>query len=222
MKLHTLNPSNCIFCDFRATYDELPVCRHCLSKLQKVLERKCKNCSKTPDECSCNKAQNIRFLFFFECLSSRIIVYWLKTSFEQRKMDFFVELMIRNSDIDPNTFDGVTYVPRWKRNIKIYGYDQAEQMARSVSRIFGIPLVHALKRVGKGNQKLLSFRMRKTRAKDMFALRHKPDEKFKKLLIVDDIITTGATITACAEILRDGFAKQVIPIVLAKTNHSKI
>lgn len=136
-------------------------------------------------------------------------------------MDFFVELMIKNSGINPREFDGVTFVPRLKRNLKKYGYDQAEQMAKSVSEIFGIPFIRALKRVGKDEQKLLSYSQRKLKAKDKFALSYIPEEKFRKILIVDDIITTGATIDACAEKLRKGFAKEVVTLVMAKTNYQK-
>lgn len=47
------------------------------------------------------------------------------------------------------------------------------------------------------------------------------EERFKKILLVDDIYTTGATIKACSELLRESVSDAVVPMVIAKTNYLK-
>ena len=56
--------------------------------------------------------------------------------------------------------------------------------------------------------------------KNRFVIRSDYDTevKYKKLLLVDDVTTTGATIQACADILRGAVARAVIPLVIARTD----
>jgi len=81
-----------------------------------------------------------------------------------------------------------------------------------------VPVVHALKRRGFYAQKLLSKIQRKEHARRIYKLKRVPKNQYKKLLLLDDIITTGATILACKAVLKTGIAKSVVCAVLARTN----
>ena len=72
-------------------------------------------------------------------------------------------------------------------------------------------------------QKLLSAKERRANMKNRFYIGQEitEQEKFRRLLIVDDVCTTGATVKACADILRGSVAKSVTAMCLARTELSK-
>lgn len=76
-------------------------------------------------------------------------------------------------------------------------------------------------RRGGGEQKLMSANARKRHIKGLYTPNGSicDGEKGKRYLLFDDVTTTGATVRACAEILRDsGIAKSVRVLTLANTN----
>lgn len=83
------------------------------------------------------------------------------------------------------------------------GYNQAEVMAQAISRQTGIPVVPLVERtVDTLPQKELTPEKRAKNLKNAFKVR-KNGVKFKRILIIDDIYTTGATVDAMAGILLD-------------------
>lgn len=120
--------------------------------------------------------------------------------------------------------DGVAYVPRDARRRRKYGFDQAKELAAAASRVLGVPLVSLLSRRRHGKaQKLLSAKERRANMKNRFYIGQEitEQEKFRRLLLVDDVCTTGATVKACADILRGSVAKSVTAMCLARTELSK-
>lgn len=218
MKVDLFSPQVCIFCGINACHDELPVCCKCIHSLNALVTAKCKKCGKTPMNCDCKDSEGIRFAFFFGSLASRKIIYNFKYTSSKREIRFLAELLVHSINISPGSFDGVTYVPRSKRNIRKHGYDQSKKLAEAISQIYNIPFVTALKRRDGKEQKLLGISERKKNVKNKYSLSYIPEEKFKRVLLVDDITTTGMTLKACSQILRKGFAKSVVAAALAKTN----
>lgn len=118
--------------------------------------------------------------------------------------------------------DAVCWVPvPWRRRAT-RGFDQAEQLARPVARALGVPALAALRRVRSAEQ---AGRMKHERAeaargafavKRLFELRCPPPER---ILLVDDVVTTGATARACAEELLCGGAKRVHLLCAASAHH---
>ena len=126
-------------------------------------------------------------------------------------------MLVETTGINVKEYTGVTYVPRSRKNIRRYGYDQSRIMAEEISKIYNIPLLELLGRRKGRDQKLLSIKDRFRTSKEKYEPRNIPEEKYKKILLLDDICTTGATIKACAEILRKNSANHVVPLVIAKT-----
>lgn len=81
------------------------------------------------------------------------------------------------------------------------GYNQSEMLARGVSKVTGLPIVRYAvirKQFGK-SQTSLTRMEREENVRDVFELKDGDMLKGKHVLIIDDIITTGATTLACAE-----------------------
>ena len=214
-------PTVCALCGINACKSDLPVCSDCIHELHALLRCRCGVCGKPPASCECGGPANLRFLFFFGNSASRRLIYHVKNRADERAVRFLVSLLIGTYGIDASRYDAVTYVPRRKRRVLRYGYDQSRLIAKCVADELGLPLVTTLIRRGRGEQKLLSAAERKKHIEKLFFPAEDLSEKYKgkRYLLADDISTTGATLAACAGILRRaGIASKVTAIALAKTN----
>jgi ComF family protein len=100
--------------------------------------------------------------------------------------------------------DLIIPVPLHRHRLKQRGYNQSEIIARGISEITGIPVENHL--IGrKKNVRSQTTMNRQERFENMataFSLcDYHPDLNEKKILIIDDIITTGATLEACSQVL---------------------
>lgn len=112
-------------------------------------------------------------------------------------------------------WDGLVPVPlhwvrRWRR-----GFNQAEVLARAVGRRHGIPVLRrALSRVRATPRQHGDVEARRRNVRDAFAVR--ADVAGRRLLLVDDVFTTGATADACAAALLRAGAAEVGVLTLAR------
>ena len=101
-------------------------------------------------------------------------------------------------------FDGIdAIIPMpitWLRCLQ-RGYNQSEEIAKGIHEITGIPVYDkVVKRTKfKGSQTQLNTRERRENVQNAFFLKQPEKIRGKHLLLIDDVITTGATVTACAE-----------------------
>ena len=98
------------------------------------------------------------------------------------------------------------------------GYNQSELLARMVSDNTGIPVADILKRrLSRSKQSMRSRRERHTALKNAFVLKSKCFVAGKNILLLDDVLTTGATLHAAAKVLLKDGAASVTVLVLART-----
>ena len=99
----------------------------------------------------------------------------------------------------------VTCVPGHRDHQLERGFNQAERLARGFARRAGLPYAPLLRRTRHGaRQSGLDRAARAANVKDAFALREEQDgvlRKLKRVLIVDDVYTTGETLAHCAQVL---------------------
>ncbi|MGN1422861.1 MAG: ComF family protein [Oscillospiraceae bacterium] len=115
-------------------------------------------------------------------------------------------------------YDALAPVPSSFGSILRRGYAPAEYIAREMSRRSGVRVLTALSATRvKSEQKRLSASQRRENASGAFELSDENIIRGKKILLIDDICTTGATLSACAELLRKAGAAQVGGAVFAKT-----
>lgn len=115
-------------------------------------------------------------------------------------------------------FDVVVAVPMARKKERRRGYNQAELLARAVSRRVGIGCDMTLltRREERATQSTLPKRERAANVRGAF--RAATSVKGRSILVVDDICTTGETFRACAnELLRAG-ASRVCAIAVAKAS----
>ncbi|MBN2727871.1 MAG: ComF family protein [Bacteroidales bacterium] len=100
-----------------------------------------------------------------------------------------------------NTIDAIIPVPLHRKKERIRGYNQALVIAEGMSETLGKPIIaDALVRVEFTETQTKKKRWdRYENVKNMFGVKNEDKIKEKHLLLIDDVITTGATIEACAK-----------------------
>ncbi|MFH1653049.1 MAG: ComF family protein [Pseudomonadota bacterium] len=132
---------------------------------------------------------------------------------------FFVkELTDRVSMRD---YDLIIPVPLYKRRLFSRGYNPAAELAKKLGKRIDTKVdLHLLKRVIKGKQQVgLHVKERLENQKGLYAVDDNSLDKLsgRNILLIDDVLTTGATVNECAKVLKKGGAKQVDLITLART-----
>jgi ComF family protein len=119
---------------------------------------------------------------------------------------------------------GIIPVPLHSTKLRERGYNQSEYIARGISEVTDIPVCKSFLKRHKytSSQTQLTAVERKDNVGDAFSVdeRSKISIERKTFLIVDDVITTGATIEACAEVLMDNGASAVVAASVAIADHS--
>ncbi len=126
------------------------------------------------------------------------------------------QLMVRAIPRHLN-FDFVMPMPmhwyrQWRR-----GFNQAELLARPVARLYGTPVSRHLRRVRLGKvQAGLGAEARRENLKRAFQVKRTGEIAGKKILLIDDVLTTGSTLHAAAAALKAAGAAQVVSLTLAR------
>ena len=119
-------------------------------------------------------------------------------------------------------------VPLYIKKQKSRGYNQSEELAKELSKILKIPVISdclikikntesqmKLKKAEREKNLLNAFTITKNCATSEVA-----QFKNKKIFLVDDVYTTGATMQECAKVLKNAGAKQVWGITIAREEYS--
>lgn len=108
-------------------------------------------------------------------------------------------------------FDLIVPVPLHARRERQRGCNQAQLLAQGVGVRINVPVVAALMRVRATSpqSRLSSLRARRSNVENAFAIREDADISGKKILLVDDVRTSGSTARACAKALLQGGAREV-------------
>lgn len=114
--------------------------------------------------------------------------------------------------------DIITWVPVSKQRKRERGYDQAYLLAESVSRKLGIPVVSTLKKAVH-NTTQSSIKDKEARKANVLGVYEVTAPKAaigKRILLIDDVFTTGATISECSRMLLTAGAENVSCAVFAR------
>ncbi len=115
-------------------------------------------------------------------------------------------------------FDAVVPMPlhwmrRWKR-----GFNQAELLAQFVSKQSGVPLRRLVRKRRTAAQAGLTNAKRRANVAGAFVVSKRSSVKGLRLLLIDDVLTTGATASSCARALKTAGAARVAVLTLARAD----
>lgn len=223
-------PDRCMLCD-RVLKTSETLCAECGKKLLTYpVPSDCKKCGLGLKDCVCSKRMfysSMTSPFIYEG-SARSALHRLKfrnrtdliKPFAER---MFIALMQRDK---LNGIDVITYIPMLPSNEKKRGYNQAKLLAEELSSLSGIPVKPLLYRfMSADTQHSLGLYRRKGNILGAFepCPGHIGDIENKRILVVDDIATTGATSSEAAKTLLIFGAEDVDCCVaaMAKLNNKK-
>ena len=119
---------------------------------------------------------------------------------------FLLESIVPENAIDEKTV--VTEVPRRRRNVMEYGYDQSRKIAIVLANVLGIRYETLLVRKGfSKEQKNLDYHQRHQNVSGKFRALHKSE--ISKIMIVDDVLTTGNSFSECVRQIRSVYGNNV-------------
>ena len=95
------------------------------------------------------------------------------------------------------------------------GWDQIQLITVLLRKYWNIPVLNILRRRKSGPQKLLGYEERKLNIKGKIKLRYSAKDLPEKILLLDDVFTTGATGSECAKVLLNAGVSEVDMLTLA-------
>jgi competence protein ComFC len=120
--------------------------------------------------------------------------------------------------VDWREVDVLVPVPLHPRKQRERQFNQAEWLAAAAGKAFGKPVLRRnLRRVkDTRTQTALDARARRANLREAFRVRNAEDVAGKRVALVDDVFTTGATLDACAKVLRGTGARDIIVLTVAR------
>ena len=116
----------------------------------------------------------------------------------------------------------MTWVPVSKKRLRQRGYDQARLLAESACRRWDTKPVALLRKVADNPAQSGLTEAAARRANVLGVYEALPEAAGKRVLLIDDICTTGATLTECVRVLKDGGAESVACAAVALTREKKV
>lgn len=205
--LELFYPTKCTFCHKLTGGDK--VCKSCAEKL--------------PLTTAGGQAQ--KFPFIGQCLSPLYYEGDVRKSLHRYKFGglshycaVYAQFMAKSIDENRISCDIITWVPLSRKRLRQRGYDQAKLLADQLSEITGIECRRLLKKTRNNPAQSGTGGAEKRRANVSGVYTALSPEKIsgKSILIVDDIVTTGATLSECGRMLMSAGAREVKAVTVAR------
>lgn len=200
--LRLLTNTNCIVCGNES--EGYRLCRRCIEII---------NAPPSPVFLRHNNIQVYYYGLYKENLRDFIIAYKYHNHHSLSKE--FSQMLYNTIQTHQLDFDIIAYVPATKSAKKKRGYDHMRLIAKALSKMTNVPCVDTLTTVRDTDQ--LTTQDRQEAVKGKFKIL---DEKAhlisgKRILLIDDVYTTGSTMKETYNILKSSGADTVIPLVIA-------
>jgi ComF family protein len=210
----TFAPHDCLGCGAEGVL----LCSECRGLFSQIPERcyRCKKLStgnKTCASCRSSSAlHTVRAVTVYDFIA-KDVVWLLKFRGAQAAASEMAALMAV-FDFDENAL--FVHIPTATTRVRQRGYDQARLIARELSRATGIVSLSLLTRMGQHHQVGASRERRVTQLKTAFRVTNPDAVKDADIILIDDVLTTGATLEAAAKTLKTAGAKRVDALVFAQ------
>lgn len=207
----------CMICD-DICYVQQNLCRECKTNHYRITGEICYKCGMPKDDCNCN---NNSFRFFMSVCAPFYYkdgpgkaVRKLKQNDNKNIVDNLSDEMVneilkRYKGCD---FDYCTFVPMYKKEEKKKGFNHAQLLAEAIAQKLAIPCLPLLKKDIKTNaQHKTPAHLRNGNISAVFSYReiNGVDITDSRILLCDDVLTTGTTLNECTKVLLFNDAAEV-------------
>lgn len=172
----------------------------------------CKGCSKK------TKLRRVWAVSLYDGVVKKVI--WHFKYKYVRAASAVLAAMIKDAVVLPK-YDLVTFIPTASTRVRSRGFDHAELLAHACALEMNMPCRRLLERTTQTRQVGATRKDRMLHMEQAFRLRvHSSTLQHKRVLIVDDVVSTGATLMAAAKVLKRGGARSVDAVVVARNTRS--
>ena len=224
-------PNQCLLCS-ELIGQEGAFCRSCWSKLQFITEPKCNICSHPFEYLIAENLLCPKCLVQKPSYDKAIVVFRYNTVIKKVIADFkyrdttylskkFAKILFDRYKNEIGACDFIVAVPLHKKRLRKRKFNQAVILGRDLAKLsekrFFYDLLLRIKNTTP--QVELRKKQRQKNLKNAFRLNEKYSSNIigKKILLIDDVTTTGTTLENCAEILKKFGAAKVVTLTIAKT-----
>lgn len=202
-------PYNCVLCDRLVSYTDNALCQRCRTMLADRYYTPIRN------DLYCIYLDGaISFLAYDTAVQKLVVSYKEKTV--KQLMPFFIAGMCMNYRKYDIAVDCVTAVPMTGKKKRQRGFNQAVHLAKGFSKQMNLHYTSLLERThDSDDQKKLSRKERMDNVKGLFRCIARV-EAYCSVLIIDDIMTTGATLNECAYILKKNGVNRVFSLTIGR------
>lgn len=218
--LHVVFPNNCICCGRSLVKGERYVCLHCLNEIHPTNYAKTESNKVSERFIGKVDVENACALYFFEPKSKiRTLIHHLKYKGNSGIGIYLGEKLGQKLISSPyyQDIDYIVPVPlHWRRKLK-RGYNQSEMIATGIENVTGwkVKKECLYRRKYNKTQTHKNMQERWENTRDIFAVKHSEHIEGKHILLVDDVLTTGATLESCAKALKSAAKVKVSIATLA-------
>ena len=221
--INIIFPKKCISCGKKGGY----LCDDCLSLLETNPYYYCL-CDKpqklsTSGKCSLCENKHLDGLLSASSLDQRLVkemIHKIKYGYIKElslpcALLILTHLQIVGKDISQYSLIPIPLSGTKKRR---RGFNQSEEIARAIVEATSLPLISEvlIKTKNSRAQVDLGRKERIENIKNCFAVKNKEKIEGKKILLLDDVYTTGSTMNECAKVLKESGAKEVIGLTVAR------
>ena len=207
-------PPSCYICDCHLPSGHKIICKKCWSEMPAFDGKLDQSLSK-------RSFDNYFILFEFED-KIRLLIHLLKYKRHLSLAHYFAcEAKRRFPELKKGYYNEIIPVPLYKTRRRERGYNQSEEIANALAKIFQIPVKseHLLRSRPTFSQTKMSKEEREKNVRKAF---YCPENiSGTNILLVDDVITTGSTVNACADALRTADVKMVDVFAIANPKISE-
>ncbi|HLZ10962.1 MAG TPA: ComF family protein [Candidatus Acidoferrum sp.] len=234
-------PAPCRLCGALLAHSlRIPICQACLDGFARVPEKICCVCGLPMADAAEMPGE------FMKCSACRLETY----AFERARSYLLYEehairalLLLKFERIDPLAkwfaerlaeiytknkamleADVVVPVPLHREREKERGYNQAELVSKPLASMLKLPHqgVLLVRKRPRPAKLVLTLRERWAAVRGAFEIRPGSQVDKRRVLLLDDVMTTGATLDACSKALRDAGAKSVVALTVARAAHNPL
>ena len=211
-----LAPHDCIICGSEGNL----ICSNCSARHLFPVPSRCYRCNKVSDKSStcptCRQYSVLKYVWVRTGYNemTKQLVHALKFKFAKDVAKTIArELAAIIPELSSETI--IVHVPAATTHVRQRGFDQSAVIARELSKLTGLRHVHALGRLGQQRQVGATSQVRLKQMSEAFRSISSV-VKGANILLVDDVLTTGATLESAALALRGAGAKSVSAVVFAQ------
>lgn len=219
--LDLIMPNRCPFCNCIIKWNEC-CCDKCREDVPYIDRRLCSKCGKASCICergiSYDKAFSV--LWYDDNMTKAVVRY--KTQSPDSFAQFISEkLVAKLKEAGTDDFDLVTCTPMSKKKLRNRGYNQAAILGKAVADKLKLSFDENIlvKFDSKTSQHELGFEERIENADKSFGFNNAKNVKGKKILLVDDVITTASTLNSCSKLLKKNGAVFVVCATACNTKY---